>query len=128
MAIVEDIVGLLDDSSLFGDLSKGYEWDSKTDEQILVMLAPGAPSDLKDLFVNEGVQILVRGNPKKSAKDAYALANRLYNFMVSQSENLIINDTRYKGFEPTSNVASLGKDANERHLFSLNFETFRGLN
>lgn len=130
MAIVEDVVQLLVDEGTLGTIGTdifGYEWGT-SDEQILVMLGTATPSDLKDLYATDAVQILVRGQRVKSAKTAYATANKIYNYLVGLSENTIVNDNRYKGFEPSSNIAPLGKDENERHLFSLNFETVRGLN
>jgi len=126
--IVEDIASLLS-SSGYGTLGEnlfGYEWGN-SDDQVLILNSSGTPSDLKDLYINEGLQILVRGNQREAAGDVYTKAYSIYEFLVKLSENVEINGTNYKGFEPTSNIAPLGKDENERHLFSMNFETYRGI-
>lgn len=130
MAIVEDVAKLLENEGSLGSIGSnifGYEW-GKPDEQILVLLGVVAPSDLKDLYATDSVQILVRGERTRSAKHAYTIANKIYNYLVTLPENNDVDGNCYKGFEPSSNIAPLGKDENERHLFSLNFETVRGLN
>jgi len=129
MAIVEDVAKLLNDSGNFGSLGVnifGYEWGN-VDSQILVMTGISVPSDLKDLYLEEAVQILVRGNKSESAKYAQATAAAIYEYLVGLSESNTVNGVEYKGFEPTSNIAQLGKDEDERHVFSLNFDTYRGL-
>lgn len=126
--IVEDVAKLLEDGG-FGSIGTdifGYQWGG-TDKQTLVMRGPGTPSDLKDLYINDAVQILVRGSRNESPANVNALADSIYKYMVGQAENTTINGCVYKGFEPTSNVASIGADDNERHIFALNFDTFIGV-
>jgi hypothetical protein len=127
-----DVMTLLSDNSLgvIGEDLFGGEWGTKTlntdiDEQVLVIEGVGTPSELKDLYEQPSVQILVRG-PKAGADiDVYQRAKRISNFLLSQSECTEINGKIYKGFEEGSNLAALGKDENQRFIYSMNFFTFR---
>ncbi len=126
-AIHFDIATLLSDNSLgqLGDDLFGGEWLSGKDQQTLVLDGVGVPSDLKDSFEQPAVQILVRGDKNEASRSVYQRAKEIYDFLVTTSESVTINDTEYKGFEPGSNIAPLGKDKNERHIYSMNFTTYR---
>lgn len=121
-----DIATLLDANALgtLGTDLFGGEWGD-TDKQTLVLDGVGTPSDLKQTFENPGIQILVRGEKLQAAHLVYVTAKAIYDFLVTQPESVTINTTEYKGFEPSSNIAPLGKDADERHIYSLNFSTYR---
>lgn len=125
-----DVMTLIEDNNLGvpEDNLFGGEW-GKPDEQILVLEGVGVPSDLKESFENPGVQILVRGpvagQEKSRDIDVYTKAKAVYDLLVSQDDSVLINDVCYTGFEPTSNIAPLGKDENERFMYSMNFTTFR---
>ena len=125
-----DVMTLISDNKLgvINDDLFGGEWGD-TDEQILVLEGVGVPSDLKESFENPGVQILVRGPVAGQGTgrdiDVYAKAKAVYDLLVSQEDNVLIGDVCYTGFEPTSNIAPLGKDDNERFNYSMNFTTFR---
>lgn len=125
-----DVMTLIEDNNLGvpEDNLFGGEW-GKPDEQILVLEGVGVPSDLKESFENPGIQILVRGpvagQEKSRDIDVYTKAKAVYDLLVSQDDSVLINDVCYTGFEPTSNIAPLGKDENERFMYSMNFTTFR---
>lgn len=123
MTLIEDNKIAVIDDNLFGG-----EW-GKPDEQILVLEGVGVPSDLKQSFENPGIQILVRGTVagQENCKDidVYAKAKAVYDLLVSQDDSVLIGDVCYTGFEPTSNIAPLGKDKNERFNYSMNFTTYR---
>lgn len=126
-AVHFDVATLLNDNGL-GQLGTdlfGGEWAINTDKQTLVLDGIGVPSELKELFEQPGVQIIVRGDKNEPAKNVYSTAKAIYDFLIMLSESVIINSVEYKGFEPSSNVAPLGKDANERHSYSMNFTTYR---
>ena len=110
-----------------GDLFGG-EWGAP-DAQTLLLEGVGVPSPLKTLYENPTVQIIVRGakrgDPESRDIDVYKRAKTISDFLLSQSECVDINGISYKGFEPASNIAAMGKDANERFSYSMNFYTFR---
>ena len=126
-AIHYDIATLLNDNG-FGTLGTdlfGGEWGISVDAQTLVLDGVGTPSDLKELYEQPSVQILVRGEKNQAAHLVYSSAKAISDFLVTLAESVTINTTEYKGFEPSSNIAPLGKDANERHIYSMNFFTYR---
>jgi len=126
-----DVMTLLKDNKLGvidNDLFGG-EWGEGCDEQALCLEGVGVPSDLKQTYENPGVQILVRGEKAGQEGgrdiDVYARAKAIYDLLVTQEDSIIINDVCYTGFEPTTNLAALGKDENERFIYSMNFTTYR---
>ena len=122
-----DITTFLNDNG-FGTLGvdlNGSEWVLGVDAQTLVLDGVGTPSDLKQTFENPGIQVLVRGVKNGAAHLVYTKAKEISDFLVTQPESVTINTTEYKGFEPSSSIAPLGKDANERHIYSMNFSTYR---
>lgn len=129
MAIAEDVAKLLEQGG-FGTLGTdifAYKWGSKKENQILVMPGVGSASPLKDLYRNPSVQILVRGEKNKSHATYYQVAENISNYLSGLSENVEVNGVLYKGFDPETDIAALGEDGNERPIFSLNFETYRGI-
>jgi len=126
-AIHFDIATLLNDNT-FGVLGTdlfGGEWGIGFDAQTLVLDGVGTPSDLKEVYEQPSVQIIVRGEKNQAAHIVYSSAKAISDFLLSQSECVTINTTVYKGFEQGSNIAALGKDENERHSYSMNFYTYR---
>jgi hypothetical protein len=125
-AIHYDVATLLNDNALgtLGTDLFGGEWGTP-DAQTLVLDGAGTPSDLKELYEQPSVQILVRGERQEAAHMVYTKAKVISDFLLSQSECVTINATDYKGFEQGSNIAALGKDENERHIYSMNFYTWR---
>ena len=126
-AIYFDITQLLSDNG-FGTLGtnlNGSEWLIGIDAQTLVLDGVGTPSDLKEVYEQPSVQILVRGAKQQAAHLVYSSAKAISDFLLSQSECVTINTTVYKGFEQGSNIAALGKDEDQRHSYSMNFYTYR---
>lgn len=124
-----DVATLLGDNGLgvIGTDLFGGEWNAGTDAQTLVLDGIGVPTDLKDLYEQLSVQILVRGDRNEAARHVYTRAKQISDFLLSRPECVTINSTDYKGFEQGSTIAPLGKDANERHVYSMNFTTFRNM-
>ena len=115
------------DANGFGTLGTdlfGGEW-GQVDKQILVLGGAGTPSELKSLYEMPDIQILVRGNKSESDRHVYAIAKGVSDLLLSALDNVDINGTCYTGFEPSSNIAPLGKDENERFIYSMNFTTYR---
>lgn len=102
----------------------GGEWGD-VDAQTLVLEGVATPTDLKDVYENPSVQILVRGNVNEQDYLVYRKAYALHKFMLSLPENVDANGTCYKGFEEGSNLAPLGKDENQRFTYSMNYYTWR---
>ena len=126
-AIYFDITTFLSDNG-FGTLGtdlNGSEWLIDVDAQTIVLDGVGFPSDLKEVFEQPSVQILVRGEKGGAAHLVYTKAKAISDFLLSQSECVTINATVYKGFEQGSNIAALGKDEDQRHIYSSNFYTYR---
>lgn len=106
----------------------GGEWGGP-DEQTLVLDGVGVPSELKDTFENPGFQIICRGSKPSDTGyrdiDVYQKAKAISNFLLAQTDHVEIQGVCYTGFEPSTNIAPLGKDENERFMYSMNFTTFR---
>ena len=112
----------------------GGEWgfsdqNKEIDEQILCLDGVGSSSDLKDSYESAAVQILVRGGRRGVGNyrdiDVYQKAKRVSNLILSTADNVCVNGIGYTGFEESSNLAPLGRDKNERFVYSMNFSTFR---
>jgi len=129
-AVSVDIVTLLDDNS-FGTAGTdlfGMEWGQvngqDVDNQILVIDTSGVPSDLKDLYEQPAFQILVRGDRKKSTKDVHDQIRAIHEFLMAQG-TIIINTTSYREFEYNSLPNAVGRDENDRYVYSANYWTYR---
>ena len=85
----------------------------------------GVPADLKNLYEQPSVQILVRGDKSEYDAVVWRRANTINKFLLSQPESVSVNGTCYNGFEQGSSLAPLGKDDNERFIYSMNFTTYR---
>lgn len=129
MAIAEDVGKLLEQGGfgVFGSDIFAYKWGNKKENQVLVLPGVGSLSPLKDLYRNPSVQILVRGEKNKSHSIYYQLAESIYDYLSNLPEVVTVNGNVYKGFDPEADIAALGEDGNERPVFSLNFETYRGI-
>lgn len=115
----ENAVGSLGD-----DLFAG-EW-GRSDSQILVLDGVGGPAaDPKELYEHVGIQILCRGAKRDTHAAVYAKAKEVSDFLLLSPESIEIDTVCYLGFEPSSNVVNLGKDKEERFIFSANFLTYR---
>ena len=121
-----DVATLLENNGL-GTLGAdlfGGEW-GEPDAQILCLEGVGTPSDITGLYEQPGVQVLVRGEKGQRDRDVYARAKAVSDFLLSQPQCVTTGGTDYKGFEEGSNIAPLGKDSNERLIYSMNLYTYR---
>ncbi len=107
-----------------GDDIWAGEW-GPTNRQLMLMNGVGVPSDIKELFENPGIQIFARGDKRDADHVVYAAAKAVSDFILSLPDNIEIQGVCYTGFEPTTNIANIGKDSNERFIYSMNFSTFR---
>lgn len=123
-----DTATLLNDglaSLTLGSNLFGGEWSAGIDKQALCLEGVGTPSPLAESYEQSSVQILVRGGAREADYITYRQAKEISEFLLSQTSCVTINGTVYKGFEQGSNIAALGKDQNERFLYSMNFFTYR---
>ena len=117
-----------DGSSLsLGDNLSGGEWESGIDYQVLLIDGVPVPSDLKDLYENVNLQVLVRGEKLEEDRKVYSRAYEVMRFFLNLPENTDLNGCIYKGFEQESGLLQLGKDSNERFTYSFNLSTYRGV-
>ena len=127
-AVSKDIATLLAANAL-GTLGTDIfygEWgNDSTDEQTLIIDTTGPDSVDKDQNENPAFQVLRRGGRQKSVSDVYDAARLIHVFLISQSSLVTINSTDYLGFDPVSSPAGIGRDDNDRYVYSMNYVTFR---
>lgn len=121
-----DIMTLLSDNA-FGVISTdlfAMGWGEGIDSQILIMDVAGGDSPLKEVYENPHFQIIVRGEKNADFLTAYGRIKSIHEFLISLPTGAI-NGTDYLEFEPFSTIAALGRDDNDRAIFSMNYYTFR---
>ena len=101
-----------------------FAWNEKLDEQILIMGSGNIPVPLKELNENPRFQILVRGKKGADINTAYGVIDSIHRFLIVQARQTI-NLTEYAYYEPVTGIISLGRDENDRYVFSSNYYTFR---
>lgn len=130
-AASEDIRAMLH-TGLFGvsgtDLFS-LEWGTalngkEVDKQILVVDTEDVDSSIKDEYEQPTFTIFVRGSTSESMKVVHDRARALYEFMIQQVRQTL-NGTEYVEFAPVTGLLSLGRDNNNRAVYSMNFFTFR---
>jgi sarcosine oxidase delta subunit len=108
----------------FTDLADG-EIETNQDKVIAVLASEMPPSDLKDTYYEDGIQIFVRGNPSGGQKETWDSIVAVHNFLLALPDDFTVNGCEYKGFEMASSISTLGRDTNERFTASCNYSTFR---
>lgn len=121
--ISNDISTLLSNNG-FTDIADG-EIEIGQDRVIAVIPNEQSASDLKDTYYTDGFQIFVRSNPRGSQNGAWDTIKAVHNFILSQPDSIFIDGCEYKGFEMETSISFLGRDENERIMFSANYTTFR---
>lgn len=121
-----DIATLLaaNDLGSIGQDLAGMEWLSGIDGQTLVMDTSGVEPELKGQYEQPTFQILVRGKKGQSGLEVYNKARPIYEFLIAQGD-VEINETCYKEFDPLSSLEGIGRDANDRLVYTMNFSTYR---
>lgn len=103
----------------------GGEWNEDRDDQTLVLNGVAVPSELKDLYEQPSVQILVRGKNGQADFTVYQEAKRISDFLLALPEQVEMGTTCYTGFEEETGITNLGKDEKQRFIYSMNFSTYR---
>ena len=130
-AVCEDIRFLLDQNSfgVSGTDLFSFEWGSNVegdeiDSQILILDADDIETPLKELYENPTFTILVRGSKVESGKTVHDRARAVYEFMI-QRPSETIDGTDYLQFEPITGLVPIGRDENDRHVYTMTFYTYR---
>lgn len=129
--VAEDIRTILNDAAkgASGTDLFSFQWGfgasgDEIDKQILVTHTDDTIAMIKDEYENPNFNIMVRGETQEGAKSVHDRARDIYEFLI-QEKRQIINGTEYIEFAPIAGLQPLGKDANNRFVFSMNFFTFR---
>ncbi len=125
-AVSFDIATLLNANALgvFGTDLFAMAWDEEVDAQTLVMDQMGNSSALKEVYENPNFQILVRGEKGADINISYGIIRATHEFLIEQPST-IINGEDYLEFEPLGTIGPLGRDENDRPVWSMNYYTFR---
>ena len=102
----------------------GGQW-GEPDQQVLVLDGIGTPSGLPTLYEQPSIQILSRGAKSEAPNVVYQRLKVISDALLNSPERVDMNGTEYAGFEQGSNIAPLGLDDNQRHIYSANFYTYR---
>lgn len=127
-AVSKDIATLLAANG-FGTLGIDIffgEWGKdSTDEQILILDTGGIDTVDKDQYEQPAFQVLQRGGKQKSVSVVYDAARLIDIFLKEQLPLVTINGTDYLGFDPVSTPTGIGRDENDRYVYTMNYVTFR---
>lgn len=125
-AVSVDMMTLLElnDFGTVGTDLFAMEWNANVDEQVLIIDTPGIDSPVKDIYEQPTFQILVRGGQGGDMIDTYNRLRSIHEFLISQPTQSI-GSTGYLQYEPLSTIAGLGRDDNNRAIFSMNYFTIR---
>ncbi|MCK5641221.1 MAG: hypothetical protein KAJ19_10500 [Gammaproteobacteria bacterium] len=124
-AVSEDIKDLLDSAGLTpGTDLFIMEWGKDVDAQTLILDSGGIDSDLKDIYAQPTFQILVRGKSSDGGIGASDQMRAIHEFLIARPTEAI-NGRTYLQFEPIGEPAPLGRDDNDRHVWSANYFTYR---
>lgn len=129
-SVAQDIVTLLSDNALgtIGTDLFGMQWGDGIDAQTLVIETGGVDTENKEQYEQPTFQILVRGAKLGAINTLYATIKSIHEFLIEQPELVTINTTDYLGFEPVSGINPLGRDDNNRFVYSSNYFTYRNPN
>lgn len=95
------------------------------DVQTVVISTGGINPEDKQAHEHLTFQVLCRGARNASSSSVYTMEKNIYDLLVALPEQNTINSTNYLGFEPVSNIASLGRDENDRFVYTMNYSTYR---
>lgn len=100
-------------------------WGEGVDAQILIMDTGGIDTDLKLVVENPTFQILARGDKNIDINATFGVIRSAHEFLISAKDPVISGTAYIGGFEPRGIINSLGRDNNDRVMFSANYFTFR---
>lgn len=127
-AVSIDISQFLHDNG-FGVINDdlfAMEWREGKDAQTLIIDTSGRDSDQPVTYENPYFQILVRGAKNDDVNASYTVLKAIHDFIIEQDQNtIVINGDDYLGITPIGTLTPLGRDDNDRFVWSMNYFTFR---
>lgn len=106
-----------------------FQWGSgvdgaEIDKQILVSDREPIPSLIKDEYENPVFEVLVRGTNSEGVKAVHDRARGIYEYLITLPRQTVSPST-YIQFAPVGGMIPLGRDDNNRPVFSMTFFTYR---
>ena len=125
-AVSFDIMTLLSANALgtIGSDLGGAAWLEGVDEQIIIIDTGSIDRPLALQTEQPTFQILSRGKRNASLKDAHDKLRAIHEFLLPLGTT-VINGEDYLSFFPVSSPTGIGRDKNDRAVFTANYSTFR---
>lgn len=99
-------------------------WLEDVDEQVVVLDSGSIDRPLALQSEQPTFQILARGKRGDDMNVAYGTIRAIHEFLLPLSTT-VINGEDYLSFFPTSAPTGIGRDKNDRAVFTANYYTFR---
>lgn len=109
---------------VFGTDLFALEWNKNVEAQVLILDVSGFDTDEKLNSEQPVFQMLVRGDPGDDMVTAYTVIRAIHEFLIAEPTQNISGD-EYQQFEPMSTIMGLGRDDEDRAVYSINYYTFR---
>lgn len=125
-AVSFDIMTLLSNNALgtIGTDLGAMAWLEKEDEQVIVIDTGSIDRDLALQSEQPTFQILARGGKNEDLKTTYDKLRAIHEFLLPLGTTTINGDD-YLSFFPVSGPTGIGRDDNDRAVFTANYSTFR---
>lgn len=120
----QDFIAYLKSLNISG-IYAGEAWNPTTDSQILVIEEASPPTDDNQMYEQIVVAVYVRGDRDESSEIAYTKAREICTAILSNSDDICVNDTAYARFIPLNKPYGLGKDDNDRFVYVARYYSFR---
>ena len=131
-AVCVDVMNLLSTNG-FGTIGTNLfamAWGDDVDSQVLVIDSEGFETTLKTDLDDMGspiagyeqptFRVLARGNKGEDMNTAYQTLRDIHEFLIAETSAV-----DYLQYEPISTILTLGRDDNDRAVFSARYYTFR---
>ena len=121
-----DIMTLLA-ANAFGTIGSdlfAMAWGDGINTQILVMDTGSVERSLANVVEQPLFQILARGEPNGDLTTTYDALRAIHEFLLPLSTTTI-NGDEYLSFFPVSAPTGIGRDKNDRAVYTANYSTFR---
>lgn len=125
-AVSFDIMTLLSDNA-FGTIGTdlgAMAWLEDIDEQVIVLDTGSIDRSLALQSEQPTFQILARGNKGEDLKTTYDTIRAIHEFLLPLGAT-VINGEDYLSFFPINAPTGIGRDKNDRAVFTANYYTFR---